>query len=343
MTALSPRFSRLRTWAFGIDPSAASFAVRGFRRGAPEAQKRLERAGRTFLDGYHAALDTPSPNTLADRLDRVDVAWQGFAYEGAAMGLALLDGLLPGRRLDAFLDGPGAAHVYMVHVGAGWAMARLPIGRTRRFERLDPLLRWLAVDGYGFHEGYFRPAQTLHDRIRPRGLSGYARRAFDQGVGRSLWFVEGASVGAIVDRIAAFPAERRGDLWSGVGLACAYAGGATESDCRVLRGHCGPHRPALAQGAAFAAQARRRAGSLRVAPAAARACQVLCALSPQAAADVTDRTLADLSTSGPVPAYEVWRQRIQRHFRTHLSIDAASSAPSSEARPTASSIVFDRA
>lgn len=343
MTTLSALLSRLRTWTLGIDPSAASFAVRGFRRGTPEAQKRLERAGRTFLDGYHAALDTPSPDTLADRLDCIEREWQGFAYEGAAMGLALLDGLLPGRRLGAFLDGPGAPHVYMVHVGAGWALARLPIGRTRRFDRLDPLLRWLTFDGYGFHEGYFRPAQTLHDRLRPRALSGYARRAFDQGVGRSLWFVEGASAGAVVDRIAAFPAERRGDLWSGVGLACAYAGGATVNDCRVLRDHCGPYRPALAQGAAFAAQARRRAGSLDVAPTATLACQILCNLSPQAAADVTDRTLADLSSAGPVPAYEVWRQRIQRHFRTHLSIDAGPSVPSPEALRAASSIAFDRA
>jgi hypothetical protein len=46
----------------------------------------------------------------------------------------------------------------MAHVGIGWAIARLPWLRRRieqPLNRLDSLLRWLAVDGYGFHEGYF--------------------------------------------------------------------------------------------------------------------------------------------------------------------------------------------
>ena len=43
----------------------------------------------------------------------------------------------------------------MMHVGLGWALARLRRSVTPYLAQLDPLLGWLAVDGYGFHEGYF--------------------------------------------------------------------------------------------------------------------------------------------------------------------------------------------
>jgi hypothetical protein len=79
-------------------------------------------------------------------------------------------------------------------VGLGWAWARLPGNPERRLPALDPLLGWLAVDGYGFHEGYFHWRRRVSARELPRGLSASARRVFDQGLGRSLWFVEGADV-----------------------------------------------------------------------------------------------------------------------------------------------------
>ncbi len=175
------------------------------------------------------------------------------------MALALLDALLPGRRdrLARLLAGPGAAHAYIIHVGAGWILARLPLAPERLLARLgDPVLRWLALDGYGFHEGYFRWPRSVERQEVPRKLRGYARRGFDQGLGRSLWFVDGADVRLIPRTIGRFPDDRQSDLWSGVGLACAYAGGRSRSEIEALRQAAGPHRPSLAQGAAFAAKAR---------------------------------------------------------------------------------------
>jgi hypothetical protein len=49
----------------------------------------------------------------------------------------------------------------MVHIGAGWTLARL-FGRAEHYlATKDSLLRWLVVDGYGFHEGYFHPAEAV--------------------------------------------------------------------------------------------------------------------------------------------------------------------------------------
>lgn len=123
---------------------------------------RLEQVGATFVGGYHAALECESTQTLAGELAEVELELRGFASEGAAMGLALLDGLTPWRtaRVEQFLSGAGDAHACMVHVGVGWLWARRPFTRPRLRQQLDPLRSWLAYGGWGFHEGFFTGRST---------------------------------------------------------------------------------------------------------------------------------------------------------------------------------------
>jgi hypothetical protein len=304
----------MRRLFLGIPFEEASFTRRGFRGSESGARERLEQIGYTFLHGYHAVLDDAEAKAVACRLDTVGPELRGFAFEGAAMGLALLDRLTPWRRSrwQAFLEGPAAAHAYMVHVGAGWVLARFRRRVATAVGRMDPLLRWLALDGYGFHHGYFHWRRSVEGQTVPDRLSGYSRRAFDQGLGRSLWFVDGADVARIPATISAFPPGRHPDLWSGVGLACAYAGGVDQAALEALREAGGPYRPHLAQGAAFAAKARQRAGN--PADHTDLACRVLCSMGAAEAACVTDDALKGLPSDGLDPAYEVWRRRIRARF-----------------------------
>jgi hypothetical protein len=301
----------------GISPDEATFARRGFQPADPELQERLERFGQTFVRGYLTALSVTDPDALAARLRRVDLESRGFAFEGAAMGLALLDYLMPwgGKRWSAFLAGPGDSHAYMVHIGAGWAAARVPWVRRkaeRRLARMDPLLRWLVIDGYGFHQGYFQWRRHVEEQAIPERLSPYAKRAFDQGLGRSLWFVEGADVSRIVARIDGFPSQRHGDLYCGIGLACTYAGGIDRGAIESLKAAAEGYRLQMAQGAAFAAKARERAGNRALHT--ELACQVLCGMPAAEAAAITDETLQDLPGDDTEPAYEQWRRRIQERL-----------------------------
>jgi hypothetical protein len=154
--------------------------------------------------------------------------------------------------------------------------------------------------------------------LRPAWLAGYEGRAFDQGVGRCLWFVGGAEPERIVSMIESFPEARRRDLMSGVGLAATYAGGAAGGAVEHLARITTEYRAELAQGAAFAAKARVRAG--HVPPHTDHACRVLCGVSPEEAARVTDTALVDLPIDEPASAgdsanaYEAWRGRIRARF-----------------------------
>lgn len=301
-----------------ISTGEVSFERRGFRAASPAAQRCLEEVGLAFLEGYHAALAGRSPSDLGSRLDEVTREHRGFAFEGAAMALVLLDYLTPwkGGRWNAFLSGPGATHVYMVHVGAGWALARLRSRVDGFLSRCDPLLGWLVVDGYGFHEGYFRWRRSIVAQRMPRHLRGYGRRAFDQGLGRSLWFVEGGNPARIREHIHAFPESRRADLWSGIGLAATYAGGVETDVLEAINRDAGRDRPVVAQGSAFAAKARQLAGI--AGEGTERACRVLCGLSAQDAARWTDEVLAGLPpSSDPLqPLYETWRRGIAAGFQS---------------------------
>lgn len=288
-------------------------ARRGFRCGDPAVVAHLERIGVEFLAGYHAALEESSADVLAARLSAtVDPAFRGFAFEGAGMACTLTDRLGVTRAGFARLLRVADGYRYLVHVGAGWAWARVPWIRDR-FERargrLDPVLGWLAVDGYGFHEGYFHPARTVREQRVPRGVSGYARRAFDQGVGRSLWFVEGADPDAIARRIQVFAHDRAADLWSGVGLGCSYAGGVSAESIRRLFQLADRHRGSVSLGCAFACEARHRANNL--VPHTDAAARVLCGLSADEAAAIARDAMSAAAPHGSTPGYELWRRRTQ--------------------------------
>lgn len=308
---------RVRRTVFGISFEEARVERRGFHSSGVLVSTRLERIGTEFLSGYHAALEEASCGVLGLRLNETVAAeYRGFAFEGAAMALSLLDYLRFRRRcFREFLAGPGEPHTYMLHVGVGWAIARLPWVRRRldgALNSLDPLLRWLAVDGYGFHEGYFHSNQAIRQQAIPRAVTGYTQHAFDQGLGRSLWLVEGMDPERVSTTIAAFPGFRQADLWAGAGLASAYAGGSDWASLSRLRELSGYQAPACAQGAAFAAEARRRAGN--PVEHCDLACQSICGMSAEQAAAIARNEMRQLPPDGVIPAYEIWRRRVQQRL-----------------------------
>lgn len=305
-----------------------SLARRGFHRKDATAQELLETVGASFLRGYAHAVEARCAAEAQEWLEDVPARFRGFAYEGAGMGAAMLDGLSVGSR-DHVLElaaGPGERHVYLIYVGVGWAMARLPRFRWPAAGRYDPLLRGLVLDGYGFHQAYFHTARWVHEQYREKPFSwpadatrAHSHHAVDQGVGRALWFVGGTDVDRVARLAERFPRDRRADVWAGVGLAATYAGGADAAELEHLRDRAGGFAPQLAQASAFAAEARVRAGLLT--PHTAVATRVLCGTTPEEAARVTQEArpgVPDDPAGAHVPAYETWRAAIADRFAVRV-------------------------
>lgn len=295
--------------------------VRGFEVTSPAARDRLESVGRYFLNGYAIAAEASFPTAAQGALESIPMEYRGFAYEGAAMAFAVRDGLPVGGRqhVAQFLTGTARKHIYMVYVGVGWAMARIPRLRWSTLYAADPLLRWLILDGYGFHQAYFRTQRYVREQYLDatcpwpgERYAGYARRVIDQGIGRAAWFVCGADPERVAYTFDKFSENRRADLYSGAGLAATYAGGCGRVDLERFWDLAGPYRPQVAQGCVFAATARAHADL--VTPHTNLAAEVFCGITPRQAVKVADEALVDLVPSAGEPEYEIWRRRISDMF-----------------------------
>lgn len=289
--------------------------VRGFHVKNEESKERLEYIGEVFLQGYAYAVEAGSATEAEELLETVPNGMRGFAYEGAGMGAAVHDSL-PGHsgRLQGLLAGRGSRHDYMIYVGIGWAMARLPKALWPDIRTTDPLLRWLALDGYGFHQAYFktdayvRTPGLQHPFRWNGGHNHYTANAIDQGIGRALWFVGGTDPDVVTELIRSYPERRHGDLYAGAGLACAYAGGVSEEELAHFVEGAGEHRWALAQGSAFAIEARARAGT--VTDHTRLAARVVCGTTAERASQVCRDLRPGTAGQGAFPAYESWRRGV---------------------------------
>lgn len=292
-----------------LSPAEASFAKRRFAATSDAHRRHLELIGEAFIAGYNAGLMAEGVCEVRSSIELAAPFLRGFVAEGSAMGVALHDGLsLRKPLLPALLSEVEAHYCYLAHVGCGWAMARLPWRRRAILRVLDPLLQWLAYDGMGFHDTYFSHTRILG--MWRRVTAGYAARAYDQGVGRALWFVSGASAAAASQAILLFPLQRQKDLWAGLGLAMAYAGFAVSSDFRLAVEGGGRFAGDFGQGVSFACEARIRAG---IVPAFTEtgAATVLGTSASEAAAQVRTARVGLRTESPDSPDYEIWRQRLR--------------------------------
>jgi hypothetical protein len=303
----------LRQRLFGLSPTEASFDTRGFAVADPLRQASLEKIGRTFIGGYNAALAAGDVTELLQHVRDVSPPERGFAVEGATMAVAIADAL-PFRQLNLTECLGAFEHefTYLAHVGAGWALGRIPWRRRRLFAALDPIHWWLAFDGLGFHDAYFKHRRALAGWRRER--DGYAARAYDQGIGRALWFVAGGSTAAAIRLVTTLPASRQSDLWSGLGLAMAYAGPANPDEIDSVLRAAGAHAANFAQGVAFACEARTRAGYVPDnTDVAARA---VSGNNAHGLAElVCDARRRLPAIDGDPPRYEIWRRDVAAALR----------------------------
>ncbi|WP_228786892.1 DUF1702 family protein [Nocardia terpenica] len=306
--------------------SEAKFSVRGFPEKTPASRELLETTAEMFLTGYAHAAECRSVTEAEARLEQIPSRFRGFAYEGAAMAFAVRDGLPLGHthHVTDLLASRGERHIYMAYVGIGWAFARLPRMRWGAVAAgaSDPLLRWLLLDGYGFHQAFFHTEKYVRQQFREPafpwpapGRSAQADRVIDQGIGRAMWFVTGADPDLLAATIEKFPESRHSDLYAGAALAVTYAGGLNDTELQLFYKHAGPHRAVVAQGSAFAAEARLHAGL--VTPHTELATQVLCDMTVEDASAVTYRARPNPVVDGEVPAFQLWRERIAAEFAEH--------------------------
>jgi hypothetical protein len=325
---MPPFLGTLRRFVLTPKLRSVTFAERGFPAAGTPAAEHLESIPQSVVCGFEWGIEQRELWDVERRLATVAPELRGFAYEGAAMAFAVRDAMAGGKgtRTKELLEGPGLPHIFLTYIGIGFAMARLPRVLWRGImPDLDgvpffPTMSWLAVDGYGFDKAYFHTRQVI-DEQRPfkpypwTGRPDYFPRACDQGVGRALWFINGARPEQVAAAVDAFPEERRADLWSGVGLAATFAGGCSAEGLAEVVTRAGRYTDEVALGAVFAGTAR--AAAQHVPEHSRLAVEVFTGGTVEEAVMIAATVAVEHEDGGPgaPPAYEVWRERIKDHFR----------------------------
>lgn len=298
-------------WRFlSKDPREADLGRRRFRLRGGRSEQILEAAERTYIFGFNAVISRE-----VAKIGQLPEERQAFAYEGAGAASTMLDLLTMtrGRRLHELLAGPASLHQHAVHLGAGRAYAQLRLRPKWATRRSHPLLRWLAVDGYGFQRGLSQADLLVGERAVPDLPTRAHCAIFDQGLGRLLWYHDCASPDDVATRIAAYPIGRRADLWSGAGFAATYTGGADQDELHRLAEHAGADgfRPHLAQGCAFATTAWLAAG--RLPEHVAQAAPALAGATPEEASGWADTALIALGHDPHThDDFQLWREHTRR-------------------------------
>jgi hypothetical protein len=307
---------------FVLTPQLAdvTFAKRGFPAASSGQAQQLEAVPQAVICGFEWGIDCRDQWEVERRLAMVDPELRGFACEGVTMAFTILDAMGRGHRARDLLLGPSREHIFLAYIGMGFAMARLPRRLWKKVvpdltgDPYYPVMSWLAVDGYGFDRAYFDTRRWVDKQYVPApynwdGSPDYFARAADQGIGRALWFICGAQTPLVTSAVNSFATHRRADLWSGVGLAAAFAGGSDPQALGALRRAAGEHAAELAVGTIFAVKARSYSG---IVPAQTElAVAELARLPVPGAVALADDTAVAHADDGPVPAYELWRQNIR--------------------------------
>ncbi|WP_176903399.1 DUF1702 family protein [Nonomuraea maritima] len=292
------------------DPLESDLSRRRFRlRGGPVRSVFIA-AERSYVLGFNAVMSRE-----IEKVEELPEDQRHFGYEGAAAGCTVLDLLTMtrGRRLHELLAGPAQHHRHAAYLGAGRAYAQLRLRPVRGARGAHPLLRWLAVDGFGFQWSLSRADRMIGERTMPDLLTRAHCAVFDQGLGRLLWYHDCGSPDDVAARIGAYPPSRRADLWSGVGFAATYTGGAEPDELWWLTEQAAADgfRAYLAQGCAFAVSARMRAGT--VPGHVERAVPILAGAEPDEAASWTDRALIALGHEAHTHEdFQSWQSQIRR-------------------------------
>jgi enediyne biosynthesis protein E3 len=258
--------------------------------GQIEVERRMEKIREIFQYAMHISAEQEDLKLFGEQVENTENEFRSIAYEGVSMALALKDFSVSNtlNHWRLFMEGPGVKHAVHVHAGLGWAIAQQRISILPIIETLDPLMWFRVLDGYGYYDGIFRQRKTIGDHRIPPDFDNSFLQGYDQGVGRSLWYICKGDTSKIPGLVAGFSSSRHKDLWRGIGTACVYVGGSDENMLRELLTSAEGHHAQLSVGAALVSRTRR--DTKTPTPDIELACRMWCNCSAEEAILVTVKT-----------------------------------------------------
>lgn len=333
MRAFYRFLNRCQNWVSrGTTPPPAAIVDPGFA-----SASTLRHVARTFVDGFSIATEIETVR-LGYEIGTMAATDRGVGYEGAAAGKAVLDlsrslgsecsisrGLEDESKVESsevfepklsesgYLLKDASQYSFLLFLGIGEAMAQLKLPPVLCNDVSRELWSGQIIEGYGFFEGYFNWYEALVLQKYPVGLAPELRAAYDQGLGRAIYFVSNCSAEKIREQINTFPIERRAELWAGVGIPSAYVGGLTERELTRLIDFAGNYRAELMQGVLLGSDARAK--QLLIPDHTDMACNIICGARLSEAMALNSRLTGVLSQRESYSMYD-WQMLTRNILRS---------------------------
>ena len=185
------------------------------------------------------------------------------AYEGFSMGIALKSIIEKQSLTDwrIFFDEHGEKHASQVYVGLGWALCQLNHPLENILDTIDAKWKLRVLDGYGYCSALLKRRSTVRNQEIPRNITSQFLAGFDQGVGRSLWYITKGDVERLKRTLELFSQERHFDLWRGIGIAVTFVGGIGSAEMQQLEIAAGNSINEFKLGVLMAQSSRKKAES----------------------------------------------------------------------------------
>jgi hypothetical protein len=229
-----------------------------------EVLMRMEKIKSLFMETQLFCASNNNQNLLLEYLEKAQPEFRSIGYESASMSIALKNFNGNPNMLDwlDFAHGPAKAHQAQVYVGLGWAIAKLNLPFLSTTNKIELLLQYHVADGCGYYDGCFRQRQSIANTQIPDYVPAVLLPLYDQGIGRSLWYMCNAEIEKIKGKIETFTIKRQASLWRGIGIAVAYVGGCNDIALKLLIQAAKENDFQLTCGAALAVKSRVTANTV---------------------------------------------------------------------------------
>lgn len=212
----------------------------------------------SFHIGKNIALENDNYDSLIKMLNEVDSNFPSVVFEGAASGVA--NAVFREKHdfqiwLD-FANKLDKAHQAQAYVGLGWALAENAILPSSIFEKIQPFRYGRVLDGYGYYHGLLRRRIFVKGAKQPENISEIELQAFDQGIGRAIWYTSKGDLSLLEKMLSAFNESRIPAIWRGIGVAALYVGELNETLSKSLLGLAKENKASFLTGAALAAMGK---------------------------------------------------------------------------------------
>ena len=186
--------------------------------------KNIETVVSTFQKGLSISEQEFGLDELISKLNQFEPRYRSVAFEGASMGVAIQNSLGTWNKYAKAAE----KHATQVHIGLGWAIAEGQMNLASTLSEIEPDFQVKVLDGYGYWHGLFRRRLTIRTQTIPKNITSEYQSGFDQGIGRTIWYITKGEVAKVVNIINHFSEDRRANLWQGIGVASTYVGGCSD-------------------------------------------------------------------------------------------------------------------